>query len=561
MSWNISLIKKIFGYVRPHWVCWSIGNICDIGGLCFFSVCITYAIKAFLDGTVYRDRSLIQYGVFLVVIALIAMCVLEGGYKFLYGRAMAQIRTEMKEDIFGKLLHLPMMKEKGKSAAEWMVMLNQDVDNAMGFMGENLTNVISAAVMTITSIVCIGSNTLLCGIFCLAVFGVMVGVYAIWIPRHQENTKALLNCQEQINTSFNSARQGGASIRVNRLGGLMESVFERQLDALQQCKTQTRMLVRKQNLLINGLSQLMILVPLLVGTFLCFKGVITIGTLFFNFNFTMNITGYANQLCDGIIKLSRSQSSLERLDSLKDAEQEAEAWAKTILRDYEMKTGHLTPYCIQLSNINVTMGEQKVLQHLNLDVKQGEFLTVVGESGEGKSTLIYLLLGFVQFTGGYRLYGQEILNDHLQDVSKLMSYVPQNPILFSATIRENIAYGNEKATEEEICEAAERVGLRPLLERLPDGINTEIGNAGENLSGGERQRIAIARAILKQAPILLLDECTSALDYENEQKILEMIKKLTPLKTVLMVAHRKGAIKAADRIVWMRGGQMEENEN
>lgn len=200
-----------------------------------------------------------------------------------------------------------------------------------------------------------------------------------------------------------------------------------------------------------------------------------------------------------------------------------------------------------------------VLEDFNLTVKKGEYIALVGESGSGKTTALNLLIGFHFPTKG-NLYidGHDMRDINLTAYRRHIAVVSQNNILFSGSIRENIAYGLPHVTDAEIEQAVDMANLRELVNELPDGIHTQIGERGSRLSGGQKQRIAIARAMIRNPQIILLDEATSALDNVSEHKVQEAMDKLIHGRTTFVVAHRLSTIMNADRIIVMRHGKCVE---
>ncbi len=195
----------------------------------------------------------------------------------------------------------------------------------------------------------------------------------------------------------------------------------------------------------------------------------------------------------------------------------------------------------------------------NLSIKQGEKVGLVGHSGAGKSTLVKILSRYYDVQGGEILIGSQNIAEVTQDsLREAIALIPQDPSLFNRTIMENIRYGNLKATDEEVYEAARKAFCHDFIMRLPNGYASKVGERGVMLSGGERQRIAISRAILKNAPILILDEATSALDSESEKFIQESLKTLMKGKTVIAVAHRLSTLREMDKLVVLDKGQVVE---
>ena len=201
----------------------------------------------------------------------------------------------------------------------------------------------------------------------------------------------------------------------------------------------------------------------------------------------------------------------------------------------------------------------EVFRDLNLKVSGGEQVGVVGLSGAGKSTLANLLLRFDEVNGGsISIDGIDIRDVKQSDLRKNIAYVPQEPLLFHRSVRENIAYYDETATEKQIIEAAKAAHADEFIRKLPDGYDTIVGERGVKLSGGQKQRVAIARAVLKKAPIMIFDEATSALDSESEQIIQRALPEILGKQTALIVAHRLSTVAGLDRIIVMHDGKIVE---
>lgn len=202
-------------------------------------------------------------------------------------------------------------------------------------------------------------------------------------------------------------------------------------------------------------------------------------------------------------------------------------------------------------------GSEKVLNGVDITVDRGKTAALVGESGGGKSTIVRLLLGFYRPNGGTISVLGKPLSDYTPDeLRKNIAYVPQDAYLFTTSIKENIRYGRQDASDEEVIEAARRAYAHEFIMAFPNGYDTLVGERGESLSDGQRQRIAIARAFIRNAPILLLDEATSALDSESEQLVQKGIEALMGGRTTLVVAHRLSTIEKADMIYVIGGGKV-----
>ena len=214
---------------------------------------------------------------------------------------------------------------------------------------------------------------------------------------------------------------------------------------------------------------------------------------------------------------------------------------------------------VELSDVSFSYEERKVIQNLSLQIKEKEFLALVGSSGSGKTTLLKLLARFYDVQEGrIQIGNSDIAKASPDEVLRKFSIVFQDALLFRDTIYNNIQFGNTSAKREDVIEASKMAGAYDFIMRKENGFETMVGEGGSTLSGGERQRISIARAILKNAPIILLDEATASLDPENEEAVQKAISNLIQNKTVIVVAHRLNNVVAADKIVVLQEGRIVE---
>lgn len=224
-------------------------------------------------------------------------------------------------------------------------------------------------------------------------------------------------------------------------------------------------------------------------------------------------------------------------------------------------TDKLNPanYEISLKDVSFGYGSRKIIENISLNIPEHTTCAIVGPSGSGKTTLCSLIARFWDVQeGSVCIGGQNVKNYTADSVLDCISMVFQKVYLFHDTIENNIKFGNPKATLDEVMEAAKRACCHDFIMALPDGYQTVIGESGSTLSGGEKQRISIARAILKDAPIIILDEATSSVDPENEQALLSAIEELTKNKTLISIAHRLSTVQKADQIIVIDNGQIRQ---
>lgn len=214
---------------------------------------------------------------------------------------------------------------------------------------------------------------------------------------------------------------------------------------------------------------------------------------------------------------------------------------------------------IRFDDVSFAYNNEEVLHNVSFTARQGEITALVGPSGSGKSTLARLAARFWDVNSGtFSIGGEDLKNIAPETLLKNYSIVFQDVVLFNDTIYNNIRIGNENATEEEVYAAAKLAACDEFIERLPEGYQTVIGENGRTLSGGERQRLSIARAFLKNAPVILLDESTASINPENETKIQQAIGRLIENKTVLIIAHKLRTVSGCDKIVVLDNGTVSE---
>ena len=214
---------------------------------------------------------------------------------------------------------------------------------------------------------------------------------------------------------------------------------------------------------------------------------------------------------------------------------------------------------ISIKNINFKYEDEIVLKNFSLEVKKGETVALVGQSGSGKSTIANLLTRFYDVNEGTIEIDSVAIKDmNLQSLRGLMGLVTQDSILFNDTIKANISLGKLDATDEEIIEALKIANAYEFVKDLPKGIYTNIGDSGNKLSGGQKQRLSIARAVLKNPPIMILDEATSALDTESEKFVQVALENMMQNRTSIVIAHRLSTIQKADKIVVLHKGEIVE---
>lgn len=282
-----------------------------------------------------------------------------------------------------------------------------------------------------------------------------------------------------------------------------------------------------------------VLLILISGIF-TIQGNLTISIFLLIAMFAFMIFGAVENMNDSVHMLGLIDTSMDKLENIENAEFIDESG-----RDFSIAS-----YNIDFTDVSFGYGEIEVLHNLSFQIPQNTTTAIVGPSGSGKSTICNLITRFYDVnSGSVKIGGHDVREFTCDSLLKNISMVFQNVYLFNDTIRNNIKFGKSDATEDEIIEAAKKACCHDFIMALPEGYDTMIGEGGSSLSGGEKQRISIARAILKNAPIILLDEATASIDPENEHLIQQAISELIQGKTIVTIAHRLATIENADQIL------------
>ena len=383
---------------------------------------------------------------------------------------------------------------------------------------------------------------------CLAaVNGVMLAIDMLLVEPMRKVNRSLSAVNSNMTQRLSDLLQGMEQARMYRAGAQTVQSYIKEND--------TYVIKSKRRNFLSaclvgsscGFELLCALVFLLIGVYFVQQGYTTLGALAAIYtlygSFTHQFMELGKYFPELIAYLSYAQNIFEFLEEEREPE-----------RMCELSDGGSLDMAISMRDIDFSYdsADGQLLNRFSMDIQQGECVAITGASGCGKTTVSKLLLGLYPIqNGSICIDGKNMAEVTRKEWRQRIAYVPQEPYLFNGSIRENIRMGRLDASDEEIENAARLANAHDFILNLENGYDTAVGERGNRLSGGQRQRIAIARAILKQAPIMLLDEATSALDNESEQLVNDAMKKLQRQMTIIMIAHRPSTIALADRVVEM----------
>ena len=473
-------------------------------------------------------------------------------YSMYFSRAQRSVEAGLRGAMIRKLQQLSISFHKDFSSGKIQSKVMRDVESVETFTSQIFSTVITAIVtMTISLVIVINKSIIVFFMFLICVpFTVfLTRLFRRKIQERNHNLRKeienvsadVLDMEELIPVTRAHSLE---NYEVNKMVGSITKVASRGYSV-----DKIHAIFGSSNWFLFTFFQMICL--FFTGT-LALKGKITIGdvTLYQNyFNTLISQVSSIINLLPIIAKGAESLSSIgEILSSTNIEPNERKQKIKNLDGDFEFK------------DVNFKYDDDTpVLNGFSLKVEKGETVALVGESGSGKSTVLNLLIGFNQPDSGiFKIDGKDAADIDMRSYRQCLSGVPQNSILFSGTIKENITYGRKSVTDEMLNYAIKAACLDSVIEKLPNGINTFVGEHGAKLSGGQRQRISIARAIIRNPQVIIFDEATSALDSVTENEIQTAIDNLTRDRTTFIVAHRLSTIKNADKIAVMADGRCVE---
>ncbi|MCR5688567.1 MAG: ABC transporter ATP-binding protein/permease [Lachnospiraceae bacterium] len=543
----MKLIRKFIPYYKPYigvflldLFCATLLSLIDLAFPQFLRV---------LRGTLFLKSSqeiLSKLGI--VAAALILMYVVRmlcRWYITYQGHMMgAKMESQMRQDLFERFEAFSFSYYDTHNTGEMMSKLVADLFDISELAHHGPENIFISVIKLVGSLVLL-LNINVPMTLCLAFVGVCMAVFTI---RQNRRMRATFDDNRKKIAGINSALQDTlAGIRVVKSfagEGIEKEKFDRSnLAFLDSKKANYRQMSKffSGNSLFEGLMYVTVLVA---GGFLIAKCSLSVEDLaiyalyisiFIN---PINVlVEFTEQLQKGLAGFARFNEVMETMPEITDSPGARELESVTGVIDYED---------VSFSYEN----DENVLRHIDLHIDAGRSVAIVGPSGGGKTTLCSLLPRFYDVSeGSVKVDGTDVRDVTQKSLRSYIGIVQQDVYLFNGTIRENIAYGRPDASEEDIIKAAEDADLIDLINELPAGLDTQVGERGARLSGGQKQRIAIARVFLKNPPILILDEATSALDNESERYIQDSLDRLACGRTTVTIAHRLSTILGADEII------------
>ncbi|MBI5568813.1 MAG: lipid A export permease/ATP-binding protein MsbA [Desulfomonile tiedjei] len=544
--------RRLLTYLGPYKGKLVVAGIAMIGvGL--LTAALAYLVKPALDQIFFeRNDRMLVFIPLVVALVYVLKGFCDFGQYYLMSYVGQSIVRDLRARMFAKLEEMPVSFFVRHSTGVLLSRMNNDVSLVEGALTRAVTGIVRDVVTVLGLVSVVFYRDFKLAAIALIVFPVAIYPLLLFGRKLKKYSRRMLVSMEDITARLNETITG---IRIVKAFG-MEAYEQARFDEVNQALFRAfmrRFKVRAfSNPVMETLGGLGVSAIVFYGGYQVITGASTPGTFFSFMAALFMLYEPIKRINEVNITVQEGMAAAERIFGLLDTEPEIED------RPAAVELDHVGGE-ILFDRVGFTYGDNPVFRDVTLRVKIGEAVAIVGESGVGKSTLLDLLPRFYDVTSGaVRIDGVDIRDFTQQSLRDKIGIVTQQTILFDDTIRNNIAYGRPDMPLEKVVEAAGAADAHDFISALPQGYDTVIGEDGIKLSGGERQRIAIARALLKNPPILVLDEATSNLDTDSEQAVQRALEKLMKGRTTLVVAHRLSTIRNVDRIYVLVEGTVAE---
>ena len=558
-------LKRLLKYGRRYRVKAWLASICSLLNK-FFDLAPPALISIAVDVVVkQQDSILAQWGIKdvfwqLAIITFLSAIIwtLESLFEYAYGylwRNLAQdIEHDLRLEAYSHLQELELAYFEERSTGGLISILNDDINQLERFLDDGANEIIQV----MTTVVVIGAaffaaSPLVAGLSMLPI------PFIIWGSIAFQNRLAPLYADVREKVSFLNGQLSNNLMGITTIKSFTSEDYEiqrieTQSQAYRQSNRRAIVLSAAFIPLIRVVIFLGFIATLFLGGLEVVAGRLSVGTYSVLVFMTQRLLWPLTRLGNTLDQYQRAMASTNRVMNLLDTP------IAIHTGDIRLPVSSIKGE-LEFKNVTFSYNQRKpILQYFSLTLPAGKTTAIVGATGSGKSTLVKLLLRLyeVQY-GNIYLDGIELNNLNLKDLRRAIGLVSQDVFLFHGTVAENIAYGSFEASNREIVNAAKIAEAHEFIAQLPDGYNTIVGERGQKLSGGQRQRIAIARAVLKNPPILILDEATSAVDNETEAAIQRSLERITKNRTTIAIAHRLSTVRNADCIFVMHEGIVVES--
>ena len=549
----LNYLKPHYGVFVPALVALAVSAVMTLGFVHYLSALISPALNGKTGAELMTEAS---HQVFILIALAAGMAFIAFWRILLFAKASERALSTLRMETYSRIIRLPMATLNVRRTGELASRLSNDVESMRDTLVVTIPTLIRHTVMLSGSVIVVFVMSAKLALFMIATIPVVITLIAIFGSRIRKRTRKAQDNLAASQVIVDESLQSIVSVKAFANEGFEISRYNRALKAFVDAAVGAAMpRASFISFIIFSFSTAITLV-IWFALHMVSTGEMVMDKLLQFGLFSGMVGASFMQFPELITQIQRTLGATDRVrEILQDEaiETEDEAPCPRLRGEIEM-TGVQFAYPTRPDTI--------VLQDFSLSAKAGQRIALVGPSGSGKSTTVSLLFRFYDpQKGTILLDGKPITEMPLHALRRNFALVPQEVLLFGGSIKENIAYGRPGATDAEIEDAAKKANAEEFISRLPEGYNTVVGERGTQLSGGQRQRIAIARAILADPAILILDEATSSLDAESERLVQDALDKLMENRTSIIIAHRLSTVRSADQILVMSGGAIIERGN
>ena len=498
-----------------------------------------------------------KYALLLVVGIVIVTALLKNIFNYLASFQITILRNgvlkDLREKLYSKIVHLPISYYSDQRKGDVMTKMLGDVGEVQNSFFQILELVVREPLTIVFSIFAMLAISVKLTLF---VF-IFIPISGLIISRIGKNLKAKsIRAQNEQGIFISTLDETLTGLKVVKSYNAESAFIQKFNDSLDRLLKLTTSIANKNNLA-SPMSEFLGIVT--IAVLLWFGGIMVLedlslkGTQFIAYmGLAYTILTPAKAISKASYQVKSGLAAAERVFTLLEQE-------NVVANKPNAFVKHTFDNKISVKNINFAYQDENVLKNFSFEVEKGKTIALVGQSGSGKSTIANLLTRFYDIQeGSIEVDGVEVKEWDMHALRGLIGLVTQDSILFNESIKNNLLIGKPNATDEEIIEALKIANAYEFVASLPNGIDTNIGDAGGKLSGGQKQRLSIARAVLKNPPIMILDEATSALDTESEKLVQDALEKMMQNRTSIVIAHRLSTIQKADNIIVMQKGEIVE---
>ena len=515
-----------------------------------FSIMTSLLMKSVVDIAQTGEYQRLAVTIVVIVVVGLVSLLIYRVATIRYNVEAKRVYGVLSEAVLDAEMNLPYSYYEKHQSGEIISKVSYDLTKMGDIYGSRLRRVVMPFLQVVAFLIPMLLMSWQLTLCLIAVNAVMMGIEMLLLNPMHRVSKELSGINTKMTSRLSDLLQGMEQARMYESGHRTVEDFKIQNHAYSKKYNKKLLYTACLECSGKGFELLCSLVFLVLGIYFVNKGYTTLGALTAIYTMYGSFSFQFLQMGKYIPELVGCLANAKNIFDFLDEAREPKNWY-TDKVDEGKDMGE--EKAIEIEKISFSYHEEaEVLKDFSLDIKRGECIAITGASGCGKTTLSKLLLGLYPLNGGtIRVNGLDIRKCSLTELRKQISYVPQEPYLFHGSIMDNIRMGRPEASEEEIIEAAKMANAHEFIMGFAEGYDTKVGERGNNLSGGQRQRIAIARAILKEAQLILMDEATSALDNESEQLVNDALRKMHGKKTIVMIAHRPSTVQLADRVCQM----------